>query len=99
MSAVVGWAYRASSKFVRLAVVVLVIGRVAVAVHGHDVGEHGARAVVLVRIDEQTEALELVGVAKDRPRLRALLGEPHGKAIAVEVALAVDLEFDNDLLA
>ena len=91
--------YRAPGDLVRLAVVVLVIGRVAVTAHGHDVGEHSTRAVVLVRVDEEPETLELVGVAKDRPRLRALLGEPHGKAIAVEVALAVDLEFDNDLLA
>ena len=90
-------AYRAAGDLVRLAVVVLVVGRLAVAVHGHDVGEDGARAVVLVRVDEDAQALELVGMAKDRPWLRALLGEPHGEAVAVEVALAMDLELDGDL--
>lgn len=91
--------YRASSNLVRLAVVVLVIRCLSIAIHGHDVWEHRARAVVLVRIDEDAEALKLVGVAKYRPRLRALLGEPHGEAVAVEVALAMDLEFNRDLLA
>jgi hypothetical protein len=92
-------AYRAAGDLVRLAVVVLVVDGLAVAVHGHDVGEDGAGAVVLVRVDEDAQALELVGVAKDGPWLRALLGEPHGEAVAVEVALAMDLEFDRDLRA
>ncbi len=91
--------YRAACHLVRLAIVVLVVWRLAVAVHGHDVGEDGARAVVLVGVDEDTEALELVSVAKDRPWLRALLGEPNGEAVAVEVALAMDLELNRDLLA
>jgi hypothetical protein len=38
-------------------------------------------------------------VAEDVARLRALLGEPHGKAVAIEVALATDLELKFDLLA
>jgi hypothetical protein len=38
-------------------------------------------------------------VAKDGSWLRALLGEPHGEAVAVEIALAMDLEFDRNLLA
>jgi hypothetical protein len=38
-------------------------------------------------------------MAKDVSWLRALLGEPHGKAVAVEVALTMDLELESDLLA
>jgi hypothetical protein len=38
-------------------------------------------------------------VAEDVARLRALLGEPHGKAIAIEVALATDLKLEFNLLA
>jgi hypothetical protein len=91
--------YRASSDLVGLAVVVLVVGSLAVAVHGHDVREDSAWTVVLVRVNEDTEALKVVGVAKDGPRLCALLGEPHGEAVAVEVALAMDLEFNRNLLA
>ena len=91
--------YRAARNFVGLAIVVLVVLGLAVTVHGHDVREHCAGAVVLVGVDEDTEALEVVGVAKDRSWLRALLGEPHGKAVAVEVALTMDLELESDLLA
>jgi hypothetical protein len=92
-------AYRAASDFVGLAVVVLIIRSRAVAVHGHDVREHGAWAIVLVCVKEETEALKLVCVAKDIARLPALLGEPHGESIAVEVALAGNLELEFNLLA
>jgi hypothetical protein len=91
--------YRASSDLVGLAVVVLVVRRVSIAIHGHDIGEDGSRTVVLVGIEEDAESLKLVSVTENRARLCTLLGEPHGEAIAVEVALSVDLEVDNDLLA
>ena len=90
--------YRATSDLIGLAVVVLVVWRVSITVHGHDVWEHGTGAVVLVGIEEETEALELVGMAEDVSWLRALLGEPHGKAITIEVSLSVDLELECDLL-
>jgi hypothetical protein len=67
---------------------------VAIALHRHYVGKHGAWSVVLIRVEEETESLELVCVAEDVAWLRALLSEPHCKAIAVEVALAVDLELE-----
>jgi hypothetical protein len=92
-------AYRAASDFVGLAVVVLIIRSRAVAVHGQDVREDSAWAVVLVCVEEETQSLELVGVAKDIARLTALLREPHGEAIAVEVALAGNLELEFNLLA
>jgi len=38
-------------------------------------------------------------VPKDVSRLRTLLGEPHGEAIAIEITLAMDLEFEDDLVA
>jgi hypothetical protein len=91
--------HRASSEFVRLAVVVLIIRRVAVTLHSHNVRKHSAWAVVLVGIEEEAEALELVCVTEDVSWLRALLGEPHCEAVAVEVALSVDLELESDLLA
>lgn len=75
--------YRAASKFVGFAIVVLVIYRVSVTSHSHDIREHSARAVVLVGVEEDTEAFELVSVAKNISWLRALLSEPHGKAVAV----------------
>jgi hypothetical protein len=92
-------AYRAASNFVGLAVVVLIIRSLAVAVHGHDVGEDGAWSVVLVGIKEETESLKLVRVAKHIAWLPALLCEPHCEAVAVEVALALDLELEFNLLA
>jgi hypothetical protein len=38
-------------------------------------------------------------VAENVSWLRALLGEPHGEAVAIKVPLAVDLELESDLLA
>jgi hypothetical protein len=92
-------AYRASGDFVRLAVVVLVISCLPVAVHGHNIREHGARAVVLVRIEKDAETLELVYRSKDWSRLSALLREPHCETISVKVALAIDLKLDRHLVA
>jgi hypothetical protein len=89
-----GRAYRAASDLIRLAIVVLIIRGVAIALHGHYVGKHGAWSVVLICVEEETESLELVCVAEDVAWLRALFGEPHCEAIPVEVALAVDLELE-----
>lgn len=89
--------HRASSKLVSLAVVRLVVGGLAVTHHGHDVGERDTGAVVLVGIEEDTETLETVCRTEDRALRGALLGEPKREAITVQVAIAVDLEFQFDL--
>lgn len=89
-----GVTYGAAGDFVCFAVIVLIIGGLSVAAHGHNVGEHGAGAVVLVRVEEDTEALKLVRVAKDVAWLSALLGEPHGEAITIEITLAMNLELE-----
>jgi hypothetical protein len=91
--------YRASSDLVRLTIIVLVVCRVTVTVHSHDVREYGAWSVVLVRVEEETKTLEFVRVAKDIAWLASLLGEPHGKAISIQIALAANLELEFDLLA
>lgn len=75
----------------------LVVGSLAVAHHGHDVGERSAGTVVLVRIEEDTQTLEVVRRTEDRTLSGALLGEPHGETIAVQVAGPFDLEFNLDL--
>jgi len=94
-----GCAYGAPGELVRLAVIVLVILRFSITVHSHDIREHSARPVVLVRIEEDTEALEFVDRAEDVTGGRALLGEPHSEAVAEKVALAMNLELDQDLIA
>lgn len=91
--------YRASGNLVGLAIVVFVVGCVSITAHCHDVREHSAGTVVLVGIEEKTEALKLVRMAEHVSWRCALLGEPHGKAVAVEVSLSVDLELECDLLA
>jgi hypothetical protein len=90
--------YGASSQFIGLAIVCLVVAGFAVAHHGHDVGEGCARAVVLVCVEENSQTLKVIRRAKNGALCRALLGEPHGEAIAVQVSLSVDLEFKFDLL-
>lgn len=75
----------------------LVVRRLPVTHHGHDVGKRRAGAVILVGIEEDTQALKFVCGTKDRALCGTLLGEPEGEAIAVQVALAVDCEFEFDL--
>lgn len=75
----------------------LIVGGLPVAHHGHNVGERNAGAVVLVGVNEDTQALELVCRPEDRPLCGALLGEPEGEAIAMQGALAVDLELKFNL--
>lgn len=83
----------AAGEFVGFAVVSLVVFGLAVADHGHDVGEDDARAVVLVCVEEDSETLKLIFHAEDRSLLHAGLGDPECHAIAKQSARAVDLEF------
>lgn len=89
--------YGTSCQLVGLAVVRLVIGSRSVTHHGHNVGERHAGAVVLVGIYEDTQTLESISRTEDRALGGALLGEPHGETIAVQVALAVNGELQLNL--
>lgn len=93
-----GITYGTAGNLVVFAVVVFVVRDGSISHHGHYVGKYDTRSLVLVCIDKDTEAFELVGGAEDRTRGSALFGKPDGHAIAVEVALAVDLEFHFNLL-
>lgn len=75
----------------------LVVRGLSVAHHGHDIRERDTRTVVLVGIEENTETLELVCRSEDGTLRGALLGEPESEAIAVQVALAVELKLQFDL--
>lgn len=68
-----------------------------VAHHGHDVRERHAGAIVLIGVEENTEAFKSVGRTKDRALGRAFLGEPQRKAIAMQVPGTVDFELELDL--
>lgn len=85
---------RAARKLVALSISVLVVCRVSVTNHGHDVGEDHARAVVLVGIEEETQTLKFVGVAKYRANIVAPFSHPHGEAVTVKLVLAVYLKLD-----
>lgn len=89
--------YRAASNLVLLSVMIFVVFDRGIPHHGHDVWEHHPWSLVLVRVDEDSETLEIVGRAKDRSGGGSLFGEPDGHSIAVEVTLAVDLELDFNL--
>jgi hypothetical protein len=89
--------YRTASEFVGLAVVGLVIGSVSITLHSHDIGKHNTRSVVLVRVEEDTQTLEFILVAKHGTLLCSVGCHPHGEAITEEVALAIDVEFNLDL--
>lgn len=87
---------RAAGQLRLLAIVVLVVARLSVSKHGHDIGEDNTRSVVLVCVDKDAQAFEFIRMAKDGTELASLLRDPHGEAIAVELVLAVDLEFNLD---
>ena len=74
----------------------LVIGSVAITKHSHNIREHNTRSVVLVRVEKDTQSLELVLVSKHRTLLCSIGGHPHGKTVTEEVALAIDVEFNLD---
>lgn len=84
-------------EFLVFSVVVFVVGSLSIADHGHYVGEDGAGSVVFVGVEEDSEAFEFVDGAEDVALGGALFGEPHGESVTVEVALAVNFEFDFDL--
>lgn len=92
-----GDAHRASSQFVRFAVVGFIVSGLAVAKHTHDIGEDDTRSVVLIGIEENAQALKLVLHAENVALLGPILGDPHGKAIAKEASLAIYAEFELDL--
>lgn len=89
--------YGTPSQLIGLAIVRLVVARLAIAHHGHNVGERRAGAVVLVRVEEDAQTFKVIRGPKDRALRRALLGEPHGKPITVQIPLAMDIELDFDL--
>lgn len=62
---------RATCEFLRFAVRVLIVGSLSVANHCHYVGEDCAGSIVLVGVEEDAQALEIVDAAKDRSLLRA----------------------------
>lgn len=92
-----GETYGAATQFGPCAVVVFIVCFGAVSEHGRDVREHGPWAMVLIRVDEDSKAFEIVFMAEDLAGCCAAFGYPYGHAIAVEVALAMNLEFDLNL--
>lgn len=90
-------ARRAACQLVGFAIVALVVLRLAVADHGHDVGEDHAGSVVLVRVEEYSETLKLVLHTEHGTFLRARLCYPECHAIAEQCAGAVNLELEFHL--
>jgi len=88
--------YRTASKLIGLAVMSLIIRRMSIPQHSHDIGKHHSRAIVLVRVEENTQTLKVILVAKHWTLLSAVGSHPHGEAIAEEVSLAIDVELDFD---
>lgn len=62
---------------------ILVVASLAITHHGHDVGKGHSRAVILVSIKEDAEALEVIRGAKNRALSSTLLCEPQGESIPV----------------
>lgn len=79
-----------------LSVMIMVVTGLAVSQHGRDVGEHNSRTVVLIGVEEDSKTLEFVNRAENGTGKGALLRDPHGEAVAVEMVVAVDFEFPFD---
>jgi hypothetical protein len=90
-------AYRAPSQFLILSIRILVILRLPITEHGHNVGKYHSRAVVLVGIEEDAQSFELIDGAEDGSFKSPLLGYPQSHAIAMEIASSMNLELDFNL--
>lgn len=75
----------------------LVVGRLPITHHSHNVGESDAGTVVFVGIEEDTKTLETIRRSKDRALSCALLGEPQREAISMEISGAMYLKLDLNL--
>ena len=64
---------------------VLVVGRLSIAHHGHDVRERGTGTVVLVRIEENAQTFKPICRSEYGTGCSTVLGEPKRKSVAVEV--------------
>lgn len=74
----------------------LIIGCLPIPHHSHDIWKRNTGPIILVRIKEDTQTLELVRRTKDRTLCSALLSEPESKAITMQAPGAVDLELEFD---
>ena len=92
-----GNTYRTASKFIGLAIMSLIIRRMSIPQHSHHIRKHHSRAIILVRVKENTQPLKFILVAKHGALLGAIGGHPHGEYIAKEVSLAIDVELDFNL--
>lgn len=75
----------------------LVVARLTVTPHDHHVRKRNARSIILVRVEEDSQALKLVGRPKNGALGGALLREPDGKAVSMQVPRAMKLELNLDL--
>ncbi len=76
---------------------VLVVRYRAIAQHAHHIGEYDSWARILIGIDENTQAVEIIGGPKHWSRRSAFLSEPHRHSITVENSRAMYLKGDFDL--
>lgn len=90
-------AYRASTNLVNLAIIRLIVSRIPVAQHCHNIWEYCPRSIVLVCVEEDAETLELIGRAENWAWDGTLFRQPHRKPIAEESALSSDFECEFDL--
>lgn len=75
----------------------MIVARLAVSQHGHNVRKRCPRAIVLVGINENPKALESICGPEDGALDTALLRQPNSHTIAVEVVGAMDLKLDFHL--
>jgi hypothetical protein len=65
---------------------VLVVGRLPIAHHGHDIWERSTGTVVLVCIEENAQTFKSICRSEHGAGCSTVLGEPKRKSVAVEVA-------------
>ena len=75
----------------------LIVRRLAITHHGHDIGKRSTGTVVFVSVEENTKTLEVICRAKNRTLCSTLLGEPQGESITVQVTVPMEFEFEFNL--
>lgn len=76
---------------------IIIVARLAITHHSHDIRECHTGTVILIRIEENPQSFELIRRPKHGTLCSTLFGEPERESVAVQMARSVNLELNFDL--
>lgn len=89
--------YRTARQLVIFSVMILVIRDRRISQHGHHIGKYNARPLILVRINKDTQALEIIRESKHFSGCGTFFRDPNSHAVPVETTPAMNFERNLNL--